>query len=82
MNIEAAKAVAKALEIKGFRKLKLKRELYVIGKQCAFMDTQTATSLIKRVQAVGFEIEGLATCLELAEKGLLDTVTIKPRGII
>ncbi|EAR3610354.1 hypothetical protein BHH47_00455 [Salmonella enterica] len=82
MNIEAVKAIAKALGVKGFRKLRLKRELYTIGKQCAFMDTQTATSLIKRVQAVGFEVEGLSTCLELAEKGLLDTVTIKPRGII
>ncbi|EMW0060159.1 hypothetical protein ABIV32_001571 [Salmonella enterica subsp. enterica] len=80
MNVEAAKAAAKALGIKGFRKLKLKRELYVIGKQCAFMNTETANSLIKKVQAVGFEVEMLPTCLELAEKGLLDTITIKPRN--
>ncbi|ECW0786403.1 TPA: hypothetical protein ACGWHI_003464 [Salmonella enterica] len=80
MNIEAAKAVAKALSVKGFRKLKLKRELYTIGKQCAFMDKETATNLIKGVQAVGFEVEMLPTCLELAEKGLLDTITIKPRN--
>ncbi|EDA8844914.1 hypothetical protein A4M37_19200 [Salmonella enterica subsp. enterica serovar Typhimurium] len=81
MNIEAVKAVAKALGIKGFRKLKLRRELYVVGKQCAFMDPITANSLIKKVLAVGYEIEQLSTCLELADKGLLDTVTIKPRNV-
>ncbi|EDN4628904.1 hypothetical protein BET23_000698 [Salmonella enterica subsp. enterica serovar Virginia] len=80
MNIDAVKALVKALGIKGFRKLKLKRELYVAGKQCAFMDKDTATSLIKGIYSLGFEIEGLTTCLELADKGLLDTVTIKPRS--
>ncbi|EBD5024581.1 hypothetical protein ACDX64_001564 [Salmonella enterica] len=80
MNIDAVKALVKALGIKGFRKLKLKRELYVAGKQCSFMDKDTATSLIKGIYSLGFEIEGLITCLELADKGLLDTVTIKPRN--
>ncbi|ECE0403390.1 hypothetical protein CB337_00165 [Salmonella enterica subsp. enterica serovar Agbeni] len=76
MKIEVVKAAVKALGIKGFRKLKLKREVYTIGKQCAFMDTQTATSLIKAIMANGWTVQQLPTCLELAEKGLLDTVTI------
>ncbi|EAM6533148.1 hypothetical protein ACE1EC_004365 [Salmonella enterica] len=80
MNVDAVKALVKALGIKGFRKLKLKRELYVAGKQCSFMDKDTATSLIKGIYSLGFEIEGLTTCLELADKGLLDTVTIKLRN--
>ncbi|EBU8552738.1 hypothetical protein DLC15_09185 [Salmonella enterica subsp. enterica serovar Telelkebir] len=80
MSIEAVKAVAKALGIKGFRKLKLRRELYVVGKQCEFMDSETAHQLLKKIRQVGFEVEQLMTCMELADKGLLDTVTIKPRG--
>ncbi|EDT7800749.1 hypothetical protein CCF60_003168 [Salmonella enterica subsp. enterica serovar Berkeley] len=76
MSIETVKASVKALGVKGFRKLKLKRELYVIGKQCAFMDELTATSLIKNIVNLGWKVEQLSTCLELASKGLLDTVTI------
>ncbi|MBC5790592.1 hypothetical protein [Providencia sp. JUb39] len=81
MNIEAIKARLKSLDIKGFRKLKLKRELYVIGKQCAFINKDTAIELIKEIYSLGFEIEDLNMSLELADKGLLDTVTIKPRNI-
>ncbi|ENQ6860342.1 hypothetical protein ACEQMD_003208 [Salmonella enterica] len=79
MRVEIVKAAVKALGIKGFRKLKLKRELYVIGKQCDRLDPLTANNLIKVILGQGWEVQQLSTCLELADKGLLDTLTVKPR---
>lgn len=77
--LDEMKKIAKELNIKGFRKLKLKRTRYVIGKQLKFMTQETAMKLMAEVYKVGFEIEDLAICKELAMKGLLDTITIKPK---
>ena len=82
MNIEAAKKVAKDLNVKGFRKMKLQRVRYVVGKQCARMDTVTAHALIDGMIAAGWEVTQLNVCRELADKGLLDSITIKPAGAI
>lgn len=79
-NIETAKKIAKDLNVKGFRKLKLQRVRYTIGKQCSFMSEEVANTLIDNLLAAGWEVAGLKTCRELANKGLLDYVTIKPMG--
>ena len=79
-NIETAKKIAKDLNVKGFRKLKLQRVRYTIGKQCSFMREEVANSLIDNLIAAGWEVTDLKTCHELANKGLLDSVTIKPMG--
>ena len=79
-NIETAKKIAKDLNVKGFRKLKLQRVRYTIGKQCSFMSEEVANTLIDNLTAAGWEVADLKTCRELANKGLLDSVTIKPMG--
>lgn len=79
-NIETAKKIAKDLNVKGFRKLKLQRVRYTIGKQCSFMSEEVANSLIDNLIAAGWEVADLKTYRELANKGLLDSVTIKPMG--
>jgi len=75
--IEVKKAV-KNHGVKGFRKLKLKRELYVIGKQCSWLSPFIADRLIRRIEELGFEVSDRKTSLELAEKGFLDCITISP----
>ena len=69
-NIETAKKIAKGLNVKGFRKLKLQRVRYTIGKQCSFMSEEVANSLIDNLIAAGWEVTDLKTCRELANKGL------------
>ncbi|EPK7743945.1 hypothetical protein R4R23_003532 [Escherichia coli] len=70
------KAVAKELGVKGFRKLRLSRESYVIGKQGQYLDENTVIILLNKVTRYGWKIEQYKTCFELYEKGLLDTLTI------
>ncbi|EEZ5366891.1 hypothetical protein DDM44_001202 [Escherichia coli] len=70
------KAVAKELGVKGFRKLKLSRETYVIGQQGQYLDENSAIVLLNKITRYGFQIEQYKTCFELYEKGLLDTLTI------
>lgn len=76
-NIITAKQVVKDHGVKGFRKLKLKREVYTIGKQCSYINKHVALRLITRLEALGFSIGGKQVTLELAEKGLLDTITLQ-----
>lgn len=75
-RIEVAKKSCKEYGVKGFRKLKLKRELYTIGKQCTFINKFIAVRMIASLEKLGFEIKDKKTCLSLNEKGLLDTITI------
>lgn len=75
-EIKEIKAVAKELGVKGFRKLKLSRESYVIGKQGQYLDENSAIVLLNKITRYGFQIEQYKTCFELYEKGLLDTLTI------
>ena len=56
------------------------KEIIAIGKQCSFMSEEVANSLIDNLIAAGWEVADLKTCRELANKGLLDSVTIKPMG--
>ncbi|EPB6698395.1 hypothetical protein ACSABO_004327 [Escherichia coli] len=70
------KAVAKELGVKGFRKLRLSRESYVIGKQGQYLDENTVIILLNKITRYGWKIEQYKTCFELYEKGLLDTLTI------
>ncbi len=76
LTIETAKKIAKEHGVKGFRKLKLKRPAFVVGKQCAFMSKFIANNLIESLTKKGFNIQDKALCIELANKGLLDTLTI------
>lgn len=75
-EIKEIKAVAKELGVKGFRKLKLSRETYVIGQQGKFLDENSAIVLLNKITRYGWKIEQYKTCFELYEKGLLDTLTI------
>ena len=68
--------VAKELGVKGFRKLKLSRETYVIGQQGQYLDENSAIVLLNKITRYGFQIEQYKTCFELYEKGLLDSLTI------
>jgi predicted transcriptional regulator len=75
-NFELAKKICKEHGVKGFRKLKLKRTMFTAGKQCQSINAHIAKRLIDRLLAEGFEIRDAGTCYELADKGLLDTVTV------
>ncbi len=77
-SVELARKLAKELGVKGFRKLKLKRTLYTIGKQCQPINKFMAARLIEGLEKLGFEVVDLATCSELNAKNLLDTITIRP----
>ena len=75
-DIIKAKKYAKEAGVKGFRKLKLKRPIHVIGKQCTYIPTDIAKRLIANLQSLGFDISQLDTTISLAEMGLLDTISI------
>ena len=76
-KLKQAKKCAKEHGIKGFRKLKLKRPIHLIGKQCAYINAYIALRLIDRLKEIGFRIGDEKTTRELAEKGLLDTISIE-----
>ena len=75
-NYELAKKICKEHGIKGFRKMALKRPVYVAGKQCQRLNGHIALRVLSRLTAEGFEVANLGTCRELAEKGLLDSISI------
>jgi len=76
MNVELAKKVCKEHGVKGFRKLKLKRVLYVAGKQGVYLNKFIANNLLDSLVNKGLIVSDLSTMRQLAEKGLFDTVTI------
>lgn len=75
-NYDLAKKICREHGVKGFRKMKLKRPVYVAGKQCSNLNGHIAKRLISRLTEEGFEVAQYTTCIELAEKGLLDTISI------
>lgn len=75
-ELNEIKTVAKELGVKGFRKLKLSRETYVIGKQGQYIDENSAIVLMNKITRWGWKIEQYKTTFELHEKGLLDTLII------
>ena len=76
-KLDQAKKCAKEHGVKGFRKLRLKKEVYIVGKQCARIEKHIALRLIVRLEQFGFKIGSKETTLELAKKGLLDTITLE-----
>lgn len=76
MNVTLAKKICKKHGLKGFRKIRLKRECYIAGKQTNRINTSTALSLLDDLTNSGFLIRDLPVLKELAENGLLDSVTI------
>lgn len=76
-NLEAAKKAVKAAGVKGFRRLKLKQTIYLIGRQGQFMAEHTAHELMVALENAGYRIQDKNVTLSLAAKGLLDCITIK-----
>lgn len=76
-DLAAAKKAVKAAKVKGFRKLKLRRTTYIIGRQCQYMTERTALDLIANLESAGYLIDGKETMLQLAVKGLADCITIR-----
>lgn len=75
-NLEAAKKAVKAVGVKGFRKLKLKRTIYMIGRQGQFMTERTTRELVAALENAGYRIQDKNTALSLAAEGLLDCISI------
>lgn len=78
MNTQAAKQIAKQFGVKGFRKMKLARIRYTVGRQCEMI--KNGVAFIEAMEAAGYEVTQRETCIQLAQKGLLDSITIKPMG--
>lgn len=75
-RFEKAREICKNHGIKGFRRLKLQRPIFVAGKQCTQINSHIAKRLIDRLVEEGYTVEMKDTLLELADKGLFDTVSI------
>lgn len=76
-NLEKAKKLAKQNGLKGFRKIRVARGGYAVGRQTERMTEGTALNVMAGFEKLGFQICQKQTCLELAAKGLLDTLTIR-----
>ena len=76
-KVELAKKICKEHGVKGFRKLNLKRLTYVAGKQCNHINKNIAKRLLDTLIENGIPVDDKATCYQLAEKGLLDTITLR-----
>ena len=74
--MDKAKKICSNHGVKGFRKLKLKRPVYVAGKQSVMLNPHIATRLIDELVKVGYIICNEVTVRELATKGHLDCVSI------
>lgn len=75
-NFELAKKICKDHGVKGFKKLALKKTIYVAGKQSVHLSEFIAERLISRLTEEGFDIGGLDVCKQLAAKGHLDCLSI------
>lgn len=71
-----AKKICKEHGVKSFRKAKLKRTIYYAGKQCERINPHIAKRLLSRLESEGFNIGNRDVAYELAEKGLLDQITV------
>lgn len=70
-----AKQICKAHGLKGFRKMRLARGGYIAGKQCERV--ANGRSLLAALESAGYVVSQREVCYELADKGLLDSVTIR-----
>ena len=73
---DLAKKVCKEHGVKGFRKLKLKRPTYAAGKQGQYLNPHVSKNLLDSLTRKGVQVSDLNLMHQLAEKGLMDTVTI------
>ena len=76
-HIQEIKLTCKNHGVKGFRKLALKRTIYIAGKQGLKLSTFIANNLIDSITKKGGFIQDVDCCRQLAEKGLLDTISIR-----
>lgn len=74
---EQAKKIAREHGVKGFKKLKLKRDIYHVGRQCRYIEKFIALRLLARLESIGFRIGDKETAIALANKGLLDIITLE-----
>lgn len=72
-----AKQICKAHGLKGFRKMRLARGGYIAGKQCDHIESGEAVNLLYTLESAGYVVSQRDVCYELADKGLLDCVTIR-----
>ena len=75
-NIETAKKIVKDHGVKGFRKLKLKRPMWVVGRQTVHVNKHVALRMIDRLESEGFCIQQRDVIMSLIEKDLFDSCTI------
>ena len=75
-QIEVAKKIVKNHGVKGFRKLKLKRPMWVIGKQTIKINKYTALRMIERLEEEGFTITQRDVTMQMVENEMIDTITI------
>ena len=76
LQVEAAKKIVKNHGVKGFRKLKLKRPMWVIGKQTVKINQHTARRMIERLEEEGFTITQRDVTMQMVENEMIDTITI------
>lgn len=73
----AAKQICKG-RVNGFKKYRLKRPCYLAGRQGERLSTEAAHSLLDELEAVeGLRIIQLDTCRSLADKELLDCISLE-----
>lgn len=77
-RVDEAKRMVKFMGVKGFKKLRLKQEGYHIGRQNERLEQHIAFALISLFEELGFQISQKHICCELAERDMLDTLTIYP----
>ena len=75
-NIELAKKICKEHGVKGFRKLKLKRPLYTVGRQTVRINKRIALRLVDSLESNGFKIDNRDMVMSLIEQDLFDSFTI------
>lgn len=76
-RFEAAKKICKG-KVNGFRKYRLKRPCYSAGRQGERLSTELAHALLDELEAVeGLRIIQIECCRSLADKGLLDVISVE-----
>lgn len=75
-QITEIRKIAKQFGVKGVRKTRAVNTGVRIGRQCSDLKPEVAKALIAALVAAGFAIDNRATVESLADKGLLDVITV------
>lgn len=75
--IEHLKLVCKKLGVCGFRKLALKRSVYVIGKQCIRLSRSVVSDILKSAELLGLKVSQADLMASLNHKGMVDTISVE-----